>query len=425
MNIEVADLSPVDKKITISANRTDLEPTFNKALRKLSLQVNLPGFRPGKAPLNLLKKRFSKDVEMEEVYKFVEDTFHNTIVPEHNPVGQPRFGEISWENDELNAVVEIALKPDFELIDLKTITIDKLVHDVNDEDVEKEVEFALKKWADWSEVDGAVEADDRITVDSVEIDAAGTPLEDTKEEDVQVTLSEDGTEPIRKDLVGKKVGDAVEVNYGSDNEPSMFQLTIKKIERSSIPELSDALVAEKTNGQLTTIDDYKARIKSEVQNYFDRTSDNLGKDMAFDKLINTYDFEVPNLIVEEIVKETIERIKKSEESKDINTEDEEFLANSRERAKKEARWMFIAEELRAKNDKVEITKEDVEAYYERKAAEFNLPADILKQYYSSNEQMMQQAFHEMRDEKLFSYILDEVSVNELSKEDFEKKHSKK
>lgn len=426
MNIAVEDLSKVDKKITITANREDLEPHFTKAYKKIRKEVSLPGFRPGTAPLGLIKKRFGKEVEGEEVYKFVDDVYQNKIVPEHQPVGQPKFEAFNWENDELSAVLEIGVKPEIELKPLSEITVDRLIHDVSEEDVDKEVEYTLRNSAEWEETDGPVTEDSKLEVDSQESDKKGKPSSDEVEENVKVDLKDSATEPIRDTLIGKNKGDIALVNYGDKKNPHFYNLTIKKIENPKIEEVSDEWVKKISNDQLNTVDEYRARVKSQVQNYYDKTSADMAKNMVVDELLKAHDFEVPKVMVDAIVEESFKRMQQQygEGFKgDIN--DPEFRENAEKRAIQEAKWMFISEEIREKAENLELTKEDVEAFYEKKAAEFNVPADMLKQYYASNQEQMQQAFHEMRDEKLFNYILDEVSSNELNRDDYQNKYAKK
>ena len=72
MNISVKEITSVDKEVTLKANREELQPKFDKALKKYQGQINLPGFRPGKVPLGIIRKRFGSEIEIEEINKLPE-----------------------------------------------------------------------------------------------------------------------------------------------------------------------------------------------------------------------------------------------------------------------------------------------------------------------------------------------------------------
>ena len=114
MNISVKDLTSVDK-VTLKASREDLQPKFDKAYKKYQSQIAIPGFRPGRVPLSLVKKRFGNDIEIEEINKYIQEVFEKDIIEEHDPVGETQMLDFQWENDELEVVFKIGAKPDFEL----------------------------------------------------------------------------------------------------------------------------------------------------------------------------------------------------------------------------------------------------------------------------------------------------------------------
>ena len=104
MNITLKDLTSVDKEITLTATREELNPRFDKALKDIRKKAQVPGFRVGTAPIGLIRKRFATDVEAEEINKYVQEVFRDTIFPEHKPVGEPLITDVKWENDQLEVV---------------------------------------------------------------------------------------------------------------------------------------------------------------------------------------------------------------------------------------------------------------------------------------------------------------------------------
>src|SRR5699024_4193334 len=104
----------------------------------------MPGFRPGKVPLKIVQKRFGDEIEQEEISKYVQEVFEEKVVTEHDPVGESQMLDLIWEDDELEAKFKIGARPDFELGELGGMTVDLLVHDVTDDEVEEEIERQLE-----------------------------------------------------------------------------------------------------------------------------------------------------------------------------------------------------------------------------------------------------------------------------------------
>ena len=138
MDISIQDINSVDKEIIIKAQREDLEPKFQEAYKKYKKQIQMPGFRPGKVPINIVRKRFGDEIEQEEVNKYVQEVFEKEVVPEYDPVGEPEMLDLVWENDQLEARFKVGMRPEFELTDLEKVEADEMVHDVSDEEVEEE-----------------------------------------------------------------------------------------------------------------------------------------------------------------------------------------------------------------------------------------------------------------------------------------------
>ena len=138
MELSVQDITSVDKEITIKADRSDLEPKFNKAYKKYRKEIQMPGFRPGNVPVGLIKKRFGKEIEMEEINSYVQEVYENEIVPEYEPVGETQMKDMTWEDDQLEVTFKVGAKPEFELANIEEVTVDRMVHDVTDEEVEEE-----------------------------------------------------------------------------------------------------------------------------------------------------------------------------------------------------------------------------------------------------------------------------------------------
>ena len=199
MDISVEELTSVDKEVTLKAKREDLQEDFDKAYKKYKDQIQLPGFRAGKVPMGLIKKRFGSEIEQEEISNIVQKIFEKEVVPEYEPVGETEMVNFSWENDELEVTFKIGAKPEVDVQDLAEIEVKKMVHDVTDEEVEEEIERTLEREGNWEDVDEAATEESQVLVDVV------SKTHGDEDKDQKIDLRKDEAEEFLDVLKGKNL----------------------------------------------------------------------------------------------------------------------------------------------------------------------------------------------------------------------------
>ena len=425
MDISVQEITPVDKEITIKANCEDLKPKFDKAYKKYKKEIQMPGFRPGNVPVGLIKKRFGKEIEMEEINTYVQEVYEKEIVPEYEPVGETQMKDMSWESDELEVIFKIGAKPEFELTNLEELTVDKMVHDVTDEEVEEEVERTLERAGNWIETDEEITEECRVTVDAVALDEDGNPVEGEKDEDQKLDLREEGAADFREALVGSKAGDTVEMEVGEDDEKDRFQLEVKSVEKMEKAELTDEFAKEQSNGEVKNVDEFKSFIKSKMQEYYDQSAGDLFNQDIVTELTKAHDFDIPEVMMEQIKNSFVEYAKQQSGGQlPPNFNEEEYKENMSDQAAREGKWAFISEKLQEKFDDIEIKPEDIDEFIGVEAAKHGVPVDQMKQYYAQNPNQLENLRTSIRENKVFDKLNDVVTINELSKEEFRNKREK-
>lgn len=427
MNISVENITSVDKKIIIEADSSDLEPRIDKALRKYRKDMDLPGFRPGKAPLGLVRKRIGKDVENEQVEALVQETFQKEIMPNHNPVGEPRMTAMDYSDGQLKAEIMIGVKPEYELPELSELEVDKLVHDVTDEEVEKEFKATIERSHDWKEVEAAAAKTSKVTADFTKLDADGNETDD-KDEAVELDLTEDQNNVYADALTGISAGEETTVELPGEEEGAKerYKAEVKKVEEKQEPELNEEFFKEKSRGEATDEASFKSFLKSQIQNYFDQQADELLQDRLVTKLIESVDFEVPENILNDVVSGRIEKMRQEnggELPEDFDTES--FKKENEDSIKKEGKWTFIVSDLFEKFPDTEINESDVDDFFQAEAAKMGLPADMLKNFYASQSEQLEQLRMRIRTNKLFAKLSEEVKINELSRDEYEDKYAPK
>lgn len=426
MEISVEDISSVNKEITITADREDLEPKFNEAYKKYKKQIQMPGFRQGKVPVNIIRKRFGDEIEQEEVNQYVQEVFENEVIPEYEPVGEPEMLDLTWENDKLEAKFKVGMRPEFELTDLENVTVDRMVHDVSDEEVQEELNRVLEQQGNWEEVEEPITEKSKVTVDAVHLDEEGEPIEEETDEDQVIDLRKDEFSQFQDDLLGKKAGDIVNVEVGEEDDQAGFKLIIKKVEKLHAAKLTDAFVKEQTDGEAKNVDEYKSLLKSRIQNYYDQSADDLFKNEVVDALVEEHDFEVPDVFMEQVLNQYVQRLQQQAGGQlppDVNLD--EYKDNMRDRAERDAKWFFINEKLQEKFDDIEIQPDDIDEHLAAQAAQYGVTVDQMRNMFAQNPQQLENLRNSIREEKVFDRLQDIVDINDVDKETFQKKHEEK
>ncbi|MFH5831438.1 trigger factor [Halalkalibaculum sp. DA384] len=427
MDISVEDITSVDKQVKISATREDLAPKFNEAYKKYQGQINMPGFRPGKVPIQLIKKRFGDEIEEEEIGKYVQEIFENEVVPEYEPVGESQMVEMSWENDELEAVFKIGARPEFELADLSKIKVDKMVHDVTDEEVREEVEHQLQQQGDWEPLDEGEEVTEtcRVSVQAIPVDEDGNPDEENKANEV-IDLNQEESEQFREDLLGHTVGDEVDVEIGHGDHSHHFILKILEIEKPNKARLTDEFAKQQTNEEAKNVDEYKSLIKSQIQDYYDQSADDLFKRDLVDAMVEAHEFEVPEVFIEQFKNQYVERVKQQNQGQlPPDFDPEEYKEGLGDRAERDAKWFFINEKLQEKFDDIEIKPDDIDEHLSAQAAQYGISVDQMRNMFAQNPQQLENLRNSIRENKVFDRLSEEIEVEEISKEEYQEAYDEK
>lgn len=426
MEIKVNDLTSVDKEITILANREDLQPKFDQAYKGIRPKVSLPGFRPGKAPIGLIKKRFGQEIEIEEINKYIQEVFETKVVEAHDPVGETQMIDFQWENDELEVTFKIGTKPTVELADLSKIKVTSMVHDVTDAEVDEEIARAIEREGNWEEVDSAIGSESKITADVSSLDEEGNLVDGDTDTDQNIDMRQESAAGFLKALKGKKAGDVVDMTLEEDGETDRFRVEVKKVQALHKAEMNEEFIAKQTNNEAKTEDEYRSFIKSKMQEYYDQSSDDFFKNDAVQSMVDAHEFDVPEAFVAQVKESYVDRLKQQYGNQlpdgfDADSYKEEMSGQ----AKTEAKWYFINMQLQEKYDDIEITAEDIDAQLGMEAARYGLTAEQLKGYYAQNPNMLESLRNTIRDNKVFEKLKEEVQIEELSKDDYKAYQEKK
>lgn len=314
MKLEVTDLGPLKRAVKIEVPAEDVSQRFQDAYGALNRQVSIPGFRPGRAPLAILEKRYSKAIEEDVVRQLIPDYYQRAMKEQgFTPVAVdiPPLERIKIKKGaSLIFTATVEIKPTFELREYKGITLKQDKRAVTEEELDKAMELLRQQQAQIEVVkeDREVREGDYVQL-KVEILVDGAPLPGTKPESHLMRVG-DKTPllfglALDDALAGKKKGGEAEVSQtipadfsdaGLAGKSLMIRAVVQEIKTKVLADLDDEFA--KDLGDYKTLADLRARVKTQLETDLKRDTEHHYKDLCMKRLVETHHFETPESLLQ-------------------------------------------------------------------------------------------------------------------------------
>jgi trigger factor len=430
VEVAVTDVSQSKKDLSIEVPADQVKAEFDKTYDAYARYAKVPGFRPGRVPLSVVKQRFSKDVKDEVIGRLLPHALQHAIIDHKlRVVGEPSITDFSVsEGEPLKFKVSVEIVPEFELHDYKGLKATKRVARVTDEDVEN----VIAQWREGSAEFVPVEDRPSQVGDFVSINLSGKFVEsreeeDLKADDVQIELgSRDVQAEFTENLVGVKAGDVREfrVSYPEDfsskglaGKTLDFTATVMAVRRKELPELNDDFAQE--FGDYESIQQMRERVRQRLEKESENTANARLREELLGQLLDTYDFEVPASLVE---KQAADRTRElayylmrsgmpRESMEEVNWEDR--LNEARLRAVRDIRAALVVGRI-GDAEGLEVSKEEIDADIVRMAASSGETFEQLKDRLTKAD-TLSSIENRLRYQKVMDLLVNnsEITIEEL------------
>lgn len=377
-------IGQLHEKISVKIDKADYLPSFEKSLKEYSKKASIQGFRPGKVPAGLIKKMYGPSLFADEVLKSVDKELINYLQAEKADIfAQPLPLETDLAKLDVNSPedyhfdFEIGLKPDFQLADLANADITAYNIDITDEMVNEEVDRLQNRYGNMSEKEAVDGGNNVLNLSFTQVDAAGNEVEGGAKKDNSLLLSY-FTDKVQKELDGKKVGDSITViladafadkelefiasdlglnKDSEDDKEKSFRLSITKISELDKRELNEEFFNQLfPEGDVKTEEDFRAKIKDQLFNYWASQSRSQIQDQVFHQLVDNTTIEFPEAFLRKwLVTQNAQpqegQPAKTEEQ--IDTEMPGFL--------NQLKWTLINEKI-VKDHNIEVKIDEIKAF---------------------------------------------------------------
>lgn len=426
MQVSVETSQGLERRLTITVPADSIDSAVKSRLQQLAKTQRINGFRPGKVPVSVIKKRYGMAVRQEVAGEAMQRNFYEAIMQEKlNPAGMPAFEmKKDVDGEDLEFVASFEVYPEPEVKGVDNIEIDKPVVEITDKDMTEMMKTLQKQHATWKEVKRKIKKDDRVTIDFVgTID--GEEFDGGKSEDFPLEMGKDRMIPgFEKPIVGAKTGEEVVANVtfpddyhaealkGKDAE---FKITVKKTEGLTLPKV-DAEFAKLFGIEDGDIDALKAEVRKNMQRELEQTLKATVKEDVIAALLENNEVDLPKALVDQEIDALREQAKQRfSQQAGGNTDNMPELPADlfEENARKRVSIGLILGEVIKKNE-LKVDSEKVDALIESTASAYEDPSEVIE-YYKSNQELMQQMNNVALEEQAVEWVLENAKVKEVTK----------
>ncbi|MDP2226244.1 MAG: trigger factor [Moraxellaceae bacterium] len=399
MQVSVEITSSLERRMTITVPATRVDSEVNERITKTARTVRMDGFRPGKVPLAVVKKRFGASIRQEAMGDLIRDCFYEAVTQEKlSPAGMPTIESIKDEGDDSVAfVASFEVYPEVKLGSLAGITVERPVATVSDADVDKMVDTLRRQRATWTDTAEAAKDADRLDID-FDGSVDGEAFEGGAAKGFSLVLGSKRMIPGFEDqLVGAKAGDerSLNVTFPDDyqaealkGKAAVFKVKVNTVQTPVLPEINEEFLKAFgiTDGG---VDKFRADVRKNMERELKQAIKTNTKNQALDGLVKAHSIDVPKAMISNEIQRLRENMFKQfgGNAKNINPEmlpDELFA----EQAKRSASLgLLVAEIIRSADLKVDATR--VKALIDEIAESYETPSEVVDWYYGNKEQLQQ------------------------------------
>lgn len=402
-------------KLEIEMPAKDAVNEYNKAVRKISEHVNIPGFRKGKAPRNIVEKHVGVEkIKHEALDGLLPAVFREAILQNKlDVISRPYVESYDFEvGQDLKIIAKVELRPEVKLGKYKDLTVEVEEYITPDDAFEKALDGLLQRNATFNLVVDRPTKDTDIVVMNFDGSVKGEKIQGGAAENYSLDLAHSNFIPgFAEQLVGKKIGEEfdITVKFPKDyheeklaGQPAVFKIKIKEIKEKVLPEINDEF-AQKV-GPFKTVDDLKADIQGFLDSTKEREDKKNSENAIFEKILSNVKIDIQPSMIERESETLLAEYKQRLAMQGYNAEDimksqnqDELMAELRKEAQVRIKNSLVIDKI-AEEEGIKVEHSDLEQKLKEVETTYRMNrADIinqLKQNPAIFDSLSQQALNE-------------------------------
>ena len=420
MQVSVENTSALERRMTIGVPAERIETEVNKRLQQTARKAKIPGFRPGKVPMSVIRQRYEDGARQEALGDLIQATFYEAVVEQKlNPAGAPAVEPKSFEKGkDLEYVATFEVFPEFTVAGFDSIAVERLSADVADADLDNMLEILRKQNVRFEVADRAAQNEDQLNIDFVgkvdgEVFAGGSAT------GTQLVLGSGRMIPGFEDgLVGAKAGEerVLNLTFPEDyqnlelaGKAAEFTVTVNTVSEPKLPELNEEFFKQ-FGIKETGIDGFRTEVRKNMERELRQAIRSKVKNQVMDGLLAANPIEVPKALLENEVNRL--RVQAVQQFGGNIKPDQLPAELFEEQAKRRVELgLIVAEVVKQFDLKPDDTR--VREMIQEMASAYQEPEQVVAWYYK-NEQQMNEVRSVVLEEQVVDTVLQKASVTEKS-----------
>jgi len=361
------------RELELEIPAEDVSKATERVAKEIARVARVPGFRPGKAPVSLIKRRFAEDIKGEVLQSLVPEKVEKAVAEQKlSPVSQPQVDKLDFSEGQplkFRAVFEVL--PEFQLGNYKGLDIEMPTMEVTEEDVNRSLEETRERAAAFAPVEGrSVENGDFVQLRLSGIpEGGGDPLQ--ADSVLCHVGAEETMQPFNENLMGAKVGDhkTFDVEYPADYPDAKlagkkfhYAADVTAIKTKKLPELNDDFAKDVSDA--ATLDELKKKIRESLEHEREHRHRDLRREKIIHALVTSHDFPVPDSLVEHQMDVRLERVVRSlaaqgVDPRAVNLDWVALRRRQEDRAREDVKAELIIDRI-ASAESIDASEEDIQ-----------------------------------------------------------------
>jgi trigger factor len=420
MQVSVENTSALERRMTIGVPAERIEAEVNKRLQQTARNAKIPGFRPGKVPMSVIRQRYEADARQEALGNVIQASFYEAVVEQKlNPAGAPAVEPKVFEKGkDLEYIATFEVFPEFEVGAFDTIEVERLSAEVADSDLDNMLEVLRKQNVRYEQADRAAQNEDQLNIDFVG-KVEGEAFAGGSATGTQLVLGSGRMIPGFEDaLVGAKAGEEKVLNltFPEDyqnlelaGKAAEFTVTVNSVSEAKLPELNEAFFGQ-FGIKETGLDGFRAEVRKNMERELRQAIKAKIKNQVMDGLVSTNPIEVPKALLDN----EVDRLRvQAVQQFGGNIKPDQLPAELfSEQAKRRVVLGLIVAEV-VKQNELKPDEARVRELIQEMASAYQEPEQVVSWYYK-NEEQLNEVRSVVLEEQVVDTVLQKAKVTDKS-----------
>lgn len=434
MKTELKEISSTQREIKVEIEADEVKEVYNRVSKKYANQAQVPGFRKGLAPVDVVRVRFREEIKSDVLQELLAPKVTEAIQEyELSPLAEPQLHLEDAGNVKINGSEPVSIRvfvevmPEIPEPDYKGIKVTKRVKPIDDAEIDRIIDEKRQQEATLIPVEDRTAEDG----DTVIVDLEGTFVNEPDSEpitanDLEVTLGDDLIEKsFTENLAGVKEDDEkeFEVTYADDfSSPALagktvnYKAKVKSVGTVELPEVDDDWVKSLDEG-FESVEDLRKRLKEDLENYAQMDADNHVRNDLIAKLIEENKFEVPNALIDVQARNLLNNFGQdlAQRGVDLQKVEKEFIETAynqmRMQAERDVMGAMLLEKI-AKLEDAEVSSDEIAEEINRMAEYYNTTPEEIRKSLSQQEGGEENIANSLRTRKAVEALVEHADVSE-------------